>query len=177
MNDFVKDWDNQLTILSTIAETQLQAGYLAFATRFKSKLKYFLRTTPNIHHLLLPLERTIWNKVIPAVTGCHSCNDKERVLISLPTWYDGLAVPIFHKTAEIEFMNSSKITSELTACDIIEENLKKLKTEIKKLVEEKYKNTIENESQRKMSCGYINFKWSFILADSTFNYRIWIRII
>ena len=124
MNDFVKDWDNQLTILSTIAETQLQAGYLAFATRFKSKLKYFLRTTPNIRHLLLPLERTIWNKVIPAVTGCHSCNDKERVLISLPTWYDGLA---------IEFMNSSKITSELTAYDIIEDNLKKLKTEIKKV--------------------------------------------
>ena len=24
----VKDWDNQLTILSTIAETQLQAGYV-----------------------------------------------------------------------------------------------------------------------------------------------------
>ena len=51
--------DNQLTILSTIAETQLQTAYLAFTTGFKSKLKYFLRTIPNIRHLLLPLERTI----------------------------------------------------------------------------------------------------------------------
>ena len=59
VKDLVNDWDNQLTILSTIAETQLQAAYLAFATGFKSKLKYFLRTIPNIRHLLLPLERTI----------------------------------------------------------------------------------------------------------------------
>ena len=30
----VKDWDHQLTILSTIAETQPQAAYLAFASGF-----------------------------------------------------------------------------------------------------------------------------------------------
>ena len=39
VKDLVKDWDNQLTILSTIAETQPQAAYLAFASGFKkSKL-------------------------------------------------------------------------------------------------------------------------------------------
>ena len=114
MEGLVKVWDNQLTILSTIAETQPQAAYLAFANGFKSKL-YFLRSIPNIHHLLVPAERTISNKFIPAVTGCHICSDKERVLISLPTRYGGLAIPIFHETVEIEFMNSSKITSELTA--------------------------------------------------------------
>ena len=62
----VKDWDNQLNILSTTAETQPQAAYLAFVTGFKSKLNYFLRTIPNIHHLLLPLERKARNKFIPA---------------------------------------------------------------------------------------------------------------
>ena len=50
VKDLVKDWDNQLTILLTIAETQLQAAYLAFASGFKSKLIYFLRTIPNIRH-------------------------------------------------------------------------------------------------------------------------------
>ena len=85
VNDLVKYCDNQLIILSTIGETQLQAAYLAFVTGFKSKLKYFLRTIPNIRHSLLPLGRTIWNKFIPAVTGCHLCNCKERVLIYLPT--------------------------------------------------------------------------------------------
>ena len=59
MKDLGKDWDNQLIILSAIAETQLQATYLAFASVFKSKLNYFRRTIPNISCLLLPLERTI----------------------------------------------------------------------------------------------------------------------
>ena len=59
VRDLVNNWDNQLTILSTIAETQSQAAYLASVSRFKSKLNYFLRTIPNIRHLLLTLERTI----------------------------------------------------------------------------------------------------------------------
>ena len=90
VKDLVKVWNNQL-----IAKTQPQAAYLAFASGFKSKL-YFLRTIPNIRHLLLPVERTIRNKFIPAVTGCHICSNKERALIFLPTRYGGLAIPIFH---------------------------------------------------------------------------------
>ena len=57
VKDLIKDWDNQLTILSTIAETQPQAAYLAFASGFKRKPNYFLKTVPNIRHLLLPLEK------------------------------------------------------------------------------------------------------------------------
>ena len=114
-NEYVKDlakyWDNQLTILSTIAETQPQAAYSVFSSGFKSKLNSFPRTIPNIRHLLLPLERTIRSNFIPAATGFHICSDKESLLISLPTCYGGLVIPIFHETAEIEFMNSSKITS------------------------------------------------------------------
>ena len=37
-----------------------------------------------------------------------------RVLISLPTKYGGFTIPIFHETAENEFMISSKIKSALT---------------------------------------------------------------
>ena len=96
-------------------ETEPQTAYLAFVSGLKSKLNYFLRTIPNIRHLLLPLEGTIRNKFIPPVTGYHICSDKERVLISLPTRYGGLAIPIFYETAEFEFMNSSKTTLELTA--------------------------------------------------------------
>ena len=69
VTDLVKDWDNQLTILSTIAKTHAQAAYLTFASGFKSKLNCFLRTILNIRHLLPPLERTIRIKFIPAVTG------------------------------------------------------------------------------------------------------------
>ena len=63
VKDLVKDWDNQLTILPIFVETKQQA---AFICGFKSKLNYFLRTNPNIPHLLLLLERTIKNKFIPA---------------------------------------------------------------------------------------------------------------
>ena len=100
---------------------------------------------------MLPLERTIRNKFIPALRGSHIWNGKERVLISLPTRYSGLAIPIFHESGETQFRNSSKIISELTASikqrtlqyDKIEDNLKKLKFDINKLEEENYKNFIE----------------------------------
>ena len=115
VKDLVKDWVNQLNILSTIAETTHEV-YSAFGSGFESKLSYFLRTIPNIRHLLLPLGRTIKNKFIPGITtGRHICNGMEKILISLPTRYGRLAIQIFHETAEIEFMNSSKITSEVTA--------------------------------------------------------------
>ena len=114
-NDYVKDlvkgWNNQFTTLSAIPETQPQAAYSAFSSGFKSQLNYFLRTTLNVRHLLLPLERPTRNKFIPAVTGDHISNDKVRVPVSLPTRYGGvLAIPIFHKATEITFINSSKIT-------------------------------------------------------------------
>ena len=62
-----------------------------------------------------------------------------------------MAILIFPETAEIEFINPRKITAELKIlikqqslqCDVIEDNLKKLKTEIKKPKEENNKNVIE----------------------------------
>ena len=85
VKDLVKDWENQLNTLPTIAETQPQTADSAFASGFKSKLNYFLRTILNIRHLLLPKERTIRNKFIPPVTEDHIYNEKVRVLVSLPT--------------------------------------------------------------------------------------------
>ena len=77
-------------------------------------LKYFLKTIRNVSHLRLPIEGIIRSKFILAVRQCQICCDKERVLISLqPGSYGGLAIPIFHEITEIEFMTSSKITSEL----------------------------------------------------------------
>ena len=108
VRDLVKDWNNQLTVLSTIAETQPQAAYLAFASGFKSKINYFLRTTPNICHLLLLLERTIWNRFIPAVAGCYKCSDTERVLISLPTRYGGFPFQYFLKQRKLNLWTPAK---------------------------------------------------------------------
>ena len=37
VEDLVDDWNTQLKLLSTIAETQPQAAYLAFVSGFRSK--------------------------------------------------------------------------------------------------------------------------------------------
>ena len=73
-------------------------------------------------------------------------------------------------------MNSSKITSKLTAltkqqslqCDISKDNLKKPKTEIKKSKKENYKNVIRRltteMNDKKTSCEYVDSNWSFELV-------------
>ena len=100
-----------------------------------------------------------------------------------------MAIPLYHETAEIEFTNSRKITSELIALikqqslqyDIIEANLKKTQNwdkevQRRKLQKRHRKINNRNEWQRKASCWYINSNWSFKLADSTSNYWIWVEL-
>ena len=110
VKDLIKDWDDQPTILSAIAETHSQEAYSAFTSGFKNKLDCFLRNIPNILHLPLPLERTIRNKFIPAVTEGQISNDKKSVLTPLPTKYDGLTI----RQQKSSLLTSRKIASEPT---------------------------------------------------------------
>ena len=68
VDDLVKDWNSQLCILSTIEESQPQAAYLVFVGGFKNKLSYFMRNIPDISNLSIPIEDTIQNRFIPAIT-------------------------------------------------------------------------------------------------------------
>ena len=77
VKDLVNDWTNQLVLLS-IAESQPQAAYSAFVRGFKSKLKYFMSTISGISEFLYPLEETVRNKFIPAITGGHICSNSEQ---------------------------------------------------------------------------------------------------
>ena len=108
------NWNNQLVLRSSLAESQPQAAYSTFVSGFKSKLNYFMRTILGISQFLYPLEETIRNKFIRAIIGGHICSNNERRLLSLPTCSGGLAIPIFYELAETEFENSRKIMSELT---------------------------------------------------------------
>ena len=100
--------------MSFIAESQPRAVYSAFASSFKSKLNYFMRTIPGISQFLYPLEETVRNKFIPAITGGHICSNNEPRLLSIPTRYSRSAIPMFYELAETEYESSRKITSELT---------------------------------------------------------------
>ena len=77
LKDLVNDWNNQLVLLSSIAESQPQTAYSAFVSDFKSKLSYFMGTIPGISQFLYPLEETVRNKFIPAITGGHICSNNE----------------------------------------------------------------------------------------------------
>ena len=48
-------------MLPTIVENQPQANYSAFASDFKNKLNYIMRTILDITELLVPIEDTIRN--------------------------------------------------------------------------------------------------------------------
>ena len=76
VDKLVNDWNNKPCILSTVAESQLQAAYSAFMSGYKNKLSYFLRTIPDISNLLLPVEDTIRNRSMPAITGGRICNEE-----------------------------------------------------------------------------------------------------
>ena len=95
-------------------ESQAQAAYSTFVSGFKSKLNYFIRTIPGISQFLYPLEETVRNKFVSTITRGHICSNNKRRLLSLPTRYGRLAIPIFYELAETEFKNFRKIMSELT---------------------------------------------------------------
>ena len=100
VDNLVKDWNSQLCILSTLAESQPQAAYSAFVSGFKNKLSYFMRTIPDISNLLIPIEYTFRNRFIPPIISECICTEIELKLLSLPARYGGLAIPIFHEQAE-----------------------------------------------------------------------------
>ena len=114
VSELVTSLNDQLQLLSKIAETKPQAAYAAFGSGFKSKLTYFICTIPDISELLLPLEHITRQKLIPAITGGQICSDNERILLSLPKRYGGLNIPIFQETAKSEYENCRIITRQLT---------------------------------------------------------------
>ena len=99
VEDLVNDWNTQLKLLSTMAETQTQAAYLEFVSE--------------ISHQLVSLEETLCNRIIPAITGGHICNNTERKLLSFPTRLGGLTTPIFYEQATVEYSNSRKLAIQL----------------------------------------------------------------
>ena len=139
-------------MLSTVAESQPQAAYSTFASGYKNKLCYFMRTIPHVSNLLLPIENTIWNRFLPAITCECTWNEEERKLLSLPTRYGGLGIPIFDEEAQFEYSNSRRITTQLTSLLTVQQMeyaveelaIKKIKLVIKNEKENTYKNVMEH---------------------------------
>jgi len=183
------EWNEQLVVLSKIAESEPQAAYSAFVGGFKGKFTYFIRTIPKIRTFFSKIEETIKSKFIPAISGGQVCSDNDRLLISLPVRYGGLAIPILtDELTDVEYENSRKVTSTLSQL-IINQNLeykvnqndiKKIKNEIKAARETRHqaklndiRNTLSEKQKRLNSIniqkGASNWLTTYPLIDSGFD--------
>ena len=64
--------------LSSFASLEPQAAYTAFTNCIHHKYTYFMKTIPDIHNLVKPLENVIRLKLLPALTEIRDCADEER---------------------------------------------------------------------------------------------------
>ena len=112
VTDLVEGWVKEVETLAEYAECEPQAAYAAFTFGLIHKWSYFQRTIPNTSDRYQPLEDSIRNKLIPALTG-HSCSDLERELFSLPCRLGGLGIPNPVNTASTTFEDSVSITVPL----------------------------------------------------------------
>jgi hypothetical protein len=97
IEEFVKhkvyEWQTELELLTKVAGSQPQAAYAAFVHGTSNKWNYLGQTMPQRGPSLQPIEDTIHQRFIPAITGTPPCSQAERALLGLPTKMGGLARP------------------------------------------------------------------------------------
>ena len=111
----VREWVKEIMDLSKIASTQPHAAYSAFTHGLSSHWAYISRTIPDIQDLLRPLEMSIHQHFIPALTGREACSAAERDLLALPVRLGGMGLvnPMTESTHAFEA--SKHITASLVA--------------------------------------------------------------
>ena len=85
-------WKHTVLAQSEIASCQPHVAYSGFTHGVSHLGEFLCRTTPNIAHLLEPLEQIICAKFIPDLTGHDSPSPIERRLLSLPNRLGGLNI-------------------------------------------------------------------------------------
>ena len=93
MNEKVAEWHKELEHLSIKAKSQPQAAYSAFVNGYRHKFTYYVRTIPNIAHLLKPIEDIITSDLLPQILG-FEVSLLDREMFALPTRLKGLGIPI-----------------------------------------------------------------------------------
>ena len=142
----VREWTEQIHLLSTIASSQPHAAYAAFTHGLAGRWTYLLRTVQDISPLLRPLEDAIHQQFLPALTGRSPCSPEERELVSLPVHLGGLGINDPTTSAYTEYVTSTQISAPLVALIIAQENnysidqreLRKIKADTRALKHKKH---------------------------------------
>ena len=109
----VNEWVAELKLLTKITKFYPQPAYCTFTPGFRQKLNYFIRTIPNISHLLQPIENIIWVEFITFLFEGRTCYDEERQLLFLPVKLGGMGITNITSISDIEYQNSEKTTKNL----------------------------------------------------------------
>ena len=113
VNEKVKNWEKELLLLSSFAESQPHSTFAVFTHGLYSKWNYIFRTVPNMSNLLKPLENIISSKFIPSLTGQGVPSHLERDLFTLPARLGGLGLFNPVQVSDLQFNNSLSVTAPL----------------------------------------------------------------
>ena len=110
VDELVKKWSSEVTLLAKIAESQPHAAFSALTLGLSSRWRYIFRTMPDINDPLQPLEDVIRCTLLPALLKISPPNDVTRRLLALPPRWGGLG--IFEPTVQckLEYTASLDIT-------------------------------------------------------------------
>ncbi len=109
----VKVWTSELDCLASIARSQPQAAYSALCHGLPGKWLFLARTMPDVKELLLPLEMSLRQCFLPALTGRSAPGDIERRLLALPARHGGLGISQPHEIAAAQHRASMQLTADL----------------------------------------------------------------
>ena len=114
INEKVKDWVEEIEVLSKIALTEPHAAYAAFTKCLQAKWNFVSRTISGVGDLLIDVEQTIRQKFIPALLK-KEISDDLRNLLALPARFAGLG--IFNPTERsiTSFKHSTQLCEPLVS--------------------------------------------------------------
>ena len=110
----VREWVNDVELLSNIAESQPQLAYAAFTKGLAHKWLYYMRTLEDVSEEFKPLEDAITNKLLPAMTGITTLTRHERQVLSLPCRLGGLGIEDPSSISDQHYTDSVDANQPLT---------------------------------------------------------------
>ena len=109
----VVSWCEDLACLATVASSHPQAVYSIFTRCMMSHWSFLTRTVPDFQDLMLPLEESIHQVLIPVLTNHPPCSHIKRKILTLPARLGGLGIPDTCSTSQFSFESSLLLTKSL----------------------------------------------------------------
>ena len=116
----VKEWVSDIEDISVAAESEPQLAFAGYYFGISKKWNYLMCTTPDISHLLTPIEKKSRSKLLPSLTGINPIPDTLRDMAALSPKNGGLGIADPSSLSDSEYTFSTTINRSLI--DAIVEN-------------------------------------------------------